>query len=262
MKPLYIGKALTMAVLACSALQSQGAPISTLFTTNYGDRVGTTVTYHDINESSITDAQALYGAPSISGNTLNMTPEGFGAFSGEPEETDHTDGNLSFTLSADTGGLTELQFSELGDYSLFSTGDKYAYVSIAAFFNIRITKVDGQVVDPQIPGQAEMTYTPSDEILHQSPFPKTENGLWDGYISIDLEEILDNAVIPYDIGVTEVIVSLDNSLTAYSEDGATAFIQKKDFTGFSITAIPEPASMGLLMVTSGLVVFVRRIFIV
>jgi MYXO-CTERM domain-containing protein len=55
--------------------------------------------------------------------------------------------------------------------------------------------------------------------------------------------------------VTKVNVSLDNTLSAASQQGTSAFIQKKDADGLIITVdiVPEPSSavVGLLAVAMG-----------
>ena len=46
---------------------------------NYGSFMGTDVTYVDVTESSATDPVPLFGAPSVSGNSIDFNPVGFDA---------------------------------------------------------------------------------------------------------------------------------------------------------------------------------------
>ena len=59
---------------------------------------------------------------------------------------------------------------------------------------------------------------------------------WTGYLNIDIA-----AIAP---GATKVELALDNSLTAATNNGGSAHIAKKDFSGLTIT-IPEPAAGAL-----------------
>ena len=71
--------------------------------------------------------------------------------------------------------------------------------------------------------------------------------IWNGSLDVDLTQALIDASVPFISGVTEVDVDLDNILTAISETGSSATIGKKDFQGFSVTAVvPEPSTALLL----------------
>ena len=77
--------------------------------------------------------------------------------------------------------------------------------------------------------------------------------IWNGGINIDLDAVLANAGV--NGSATRIAVNLDNTLTAFAADGATARIEKKDVDGLSITVIPEPGpallmSLGLIGLAS------------
>lgn len=58
---------------------------------------------------------------------------------------------------------------------------------------------------------------------------------------------------------TLVELSLANTLTAFAENGAQAFIEKKDIDGLAITVIPEPGTALLMLLgLSGLAMAGRR----
>ena len=64
--------------------------------------------------------------------------------------------------------------------------------------------------------------------------------LWSGSVSVDVASQVPNA--------TKAFLSFDNDLTAFSEVGTTAKIQKKVVSGpaIVITVIPEPGTLVLL----------------
>ena len=69
---------------------------------------------------------------------------------------------------------------------------------------------------------------------------------WSGSVAIDIDQLLIDNSIPFTVGATKVTINLDNTLTTASEAGTSSLIQKKDFDGFSITVVPEPASGALM----------------
>lgn len=251
---------LLVGVLACLLAQQSSASI--LFSTNYGDRVASTVTYQQVTESSITDANALYGVPTTSGNTLNLAPVGFGSYVPDTiAGSDKTDGQLDFTVVANTGVLTDLNFSERGDYSMFGFTSSNAFVDVSAWYHVKILEVDGHPVSgAPIEGSVEMDFLPSPDGSYWQTSIPLQDGIWTGNMTIDLLALLDDAGEGYDFGATKVAVSLDNHLTAYSALGSEAFIAKKDFTGFSITAVPEPATMSFIAFFTCGLWFTRRFF--
>ena len=105
--------------------------------------------------------------------------------------------------------------------------------------------MDGISIDP-ISLQLQMTFSPSGgtyDLINDPGF----GVIWNGSLSVDLTQALIDASVPFVSGVTEVDVDLDNILTAISETGSSATIGKKDFKGFSVTAvIPEPTTALLL----------------
>ncbi len=238
-----------------------GAAHATMFTTNYGDFAATTVSYNQVTESSGTDANALYYAPTIAGDTLNFDPI-FTAFASGAGGTDTTDGQLGFDINADPGNfINKLMFSERGDFSLSGFSND-AYADVSASFFVEILEVDGVALAQPINASTSMTFDPNANgsfLLSVGGVPLYD-GIWSGDMAIDIEALLVLNGIPFINGATKLHMELDNTLTALSQAGTSAYIAKKDFQGFSVTAIPEPATLGLVAIFSAGFLFTRRVF--
>jgi len=253
-KALTGGLVLTVALMAAFTAESA--------TYNYGDHCATTVCYSNVWESSATDPIPLFGAPTISGNTLNFNPANFTAYA-ENGAIDHTDGQLGFDICASPGNyVDELVFSELGDYAMTSLGGS-AEVDVSAFFTVvEILEVDGEDLLSPLTVSGEMEFYPNpDGTFSHSTFGSVD-GLWSGEISIDIEGLLATNSIPFNYGATKIHIQMDNKLTALASADATAYIAKKDLQVFSVTSIPEPNSMVLIGIASSMIVFVRHKFLV
>jgi len=226
---------------------------------NYGDFIGNTVVFENVAEDSGTDPTPLYGAPLVSGDTLDFDPIGFESFSTGAGAIDITDGTLGLRVAAKPGNhIPFIDFSERGDYSLVGfSGDAVATVSATFFVNVM--QVDG--VDHFIDlGPHHMGFAPdggSYALDDGGPTP-IEQGVWSGNIHIDLtQELRDRGV---NVGfVTLVTIVADNTLiTASMEAGNSALIQKKDFSGLAI-GVPEPGTTSILLLGAIVCSFARRI---
>jgi hypothetical protein len=234
---------------------------------NYGDFAGTTVTYEQVTEDSITDPTPLFGAPTVSANTLDFNPVGFGAF-GQNGGFDTTDGNLAFTITATPGNfITDITFSEFGTAALVDalgsgTNTTRARVTTPVF--VDIIEVDGIGIDPvSFNTSLLFSYTPAITDPNQQTVRLGDDGefdgLWSGSLLIDVNQVLTDAGEPFSIGATKVKIDLDNRLLAVSETGTSALIDKKDVKGFSVTVVPEPSSAALLLLgVAGLTALARR----
>lgn len=261
MKPLHLsGRVPLIAALLCFALQAHA---SVLFSTNYGNYSAVSVCYNDVSESSGTDANALYNAPSITGNTLNFNPD-FTAFAdgSEGNASDTTDGQLGFDICTLGGNfIDELVFSERGDYSFSSFGNT-ALVDVSASFIVEVLDVDGVELLTPVNGEVMMTFSPNDEgTFSFSGFGLTGLLGWTGSMSMNILDLLTTNDVPFINGATKIHVELDNQLQALAQSGTEAFIAKKDFQGFSVTSIPEPSSLVLIGLTASMIGFIRRRFI-
>ncbi|MCU0772161.1 MAG: PEP-CTERM sorting domain-containing protein [Verrucomicrobia bacterium] len=226
---------------ACVLLLQAAAQAAT---TNYGNFVAGTVVYQNVTEASVTDSIPLYGAPTISGNTLDFNPVGFGSFA-QNGTSDITDGQLVLDIVAKPGNAIEiLQFGEGGLFNLIGNGTAATYAKVTAIFFIDIVEVDGIAIDP-VKLIKSMTFTPA--ASGSFSLPTYSVGPWTGSLSVDLENELVTRGTQFSLGATKVKVDLDNNLATVSESGTSAFIDKKDFSGFSLTVVPEPTSLSLML---------------
>jgi hypothetical protein len=247
MKNFRISTAVVVTTLAVFVAGQARASI------NYGNFVGTTVTYLNVTEASPSnDPLPLFGAPTIAGNTLDFNPVGFSA-SASGGSFDLTDGQLDLTILANPGNaIPTIQFSEAGDFTLGGVGTAGTFVDVSATFFIDIVKVDGVSINP-ILATASMNFSPvasgTFDLVNNPGFGQ----VWAGVFTFDVNAFLTANNISYISGATEIKVTLDNTLAAFSEAGTAALIAKKDFKGLGITVpeIPEPTILTLLLCGGG-----------
>ena len=195
-----------------------------------GENLGE-VDFLEVGEESASGVLPLFGVPvSRSGNSLYFLPLTFASSSADGS-TDTTDSTLTMRILADEGMyLGRIGISEVGDYLLTGLG------ADATFANVEGTLI----IEDLSPGshgtfQAPLIVDPA------APYalPDDSYSAYTGSAEIDLSTY----------GITEVLLTFENILTTASEDGTTAFIQKKSIEGTAVsieTIIPEPTSMALL----------------
>ena len=84
---------------------------------NYGSFSGTHVQFSDVNETSV-DPLALFGPPTVSGNSLDFNPLAFSAFSAGGGN-DVTTADLAFLVAAKSGSVIEgITLGEVGSVTL------------------------------------------------------------------------------------------------------------------------------------------------
>lgn len=245
--------------------------VGTVFATpiNRGTFVGDTVIYVDVTEDSATDPSlitpgplgGLFGEPTIAGDSLDFNPKNFAAFASGAGGTDHTDANLQFMVEAKPGkGISGLGLSEAGDTTIAGfTND--AFTAVTATIFVEINELNGVAISPiNVPGTS-MTFTPSAgdyQLSVDGSGPGSYTFAFSGSVFIDL-----GPYVPFGATATKISVSLDNTLVALSEAGTTAFIQKKDFDGISVTIdtfnVPEPATISLCLLIAGALSVTRRL---
>jgi hypothetical protein len=224
----------------------------------------------------------LFGAPTVSQNSIDFNPVGFDA-SSMNGGADITDSNLVFMVQAQSGArIRTLTFTEAGDTTLAGNvpaGSLSTATTVTAtgVLDIHEVDVDGDAIfDPvginHISVPFSLTFTPSGGTY----FLGTDGGggptfhtQWSGTATLDVEAILiANGIMippgnPVELGdpaggATKISIDLDNTLTAVSVTGTSAHIAKKDFGGITIRTnvrlepggeqepfVPEPATFVL-----------------
>jgi len=217
--------------------------------TAYPDYVGTSVTYTNLQEASSSgDPEPLWGAPTGVGNQLLFFPAAFRA-----EATplnggfDHTGSQFQalVTGNSPTDVITQLNITEYGDAQIGGPGGTSAtgtYAAMSGFITV-LADISGPIAPIVIPFSG--AFTPSDTLDYVNNLGTT---LWSATVQVDLSSL----------NATQVQISLDNDLYAFSEATTTAAIQKKVVSGPAviIEAVPEPTT-GLL-VGGGLVILSLR----
>jgi hypothetical protein len=205
--------------------------------------------------NSAGDAPPLFGAPTVSGDSIDFNPVGFNAAS-SGGGADITDGQLTFGVKAKTDyAINNLSLSEAGDTTLAGIGNDGTITVVRATGILNVHEVDFVGINVlSLP--ISLSFAPSNGDYGMltdgggGPFYHTQ---WSGSQLLDVKNLLDANNIDYDQGATRISVNLDNVLIAVSQAGTTALIAKKNFGGLSITVnvppggggIPEPASAAL-----------------
>ncbi len=213
-------------------------------TINHGMVMGPSVAYINVTETS-TDPVPLYGAPVVIGDDLaffepgSPNPSlGFSAQAGGGT-ADLTDGflNLEIRAKPGAGAISDISFSEGGDYAMQSLGNGQAQVSATLnVFELRILEVDGSPIAPIV--LSDVTNVTLNN-------PPTTVGIWDLSLDFDLNQALTDAGESFVLGATRLTARINNTLTALSTPGSVAGIFKKDFDVDVDIVIPEPTSIAL-----------------
>jgi len=233
--------------------KSHGAQI------NYGDHMGANVTYVDVTEDSGSEPLPLFGAPNVTGNSIDFNPTGFDASSANVG-SDITASNLSFMVAAKPGSrIQSLLLTEAGNTTLAGNVPSGSMGTASAVFAsgvLDVHEVDFQPIN-HISVPFSLTFNPSGGTYFLGtdggggPIFHTE---WTGSVNMSVESILiaNGYMIPPAQGATKISVDLNNVLTAVSQAGTSALISKNDFGGVTIRidavgdpGIPEPGCLTL-----------------
>lgn len=216
-------------------------------TIDYGTFAGSTVTFSGPNnglclggvcETPNSGATGLFGAPSVSGDQLLFFPSAFSASAAGAGGFGSAGSQLQVTITSDSplvDFIDEITLTEFGDSLLLGAGTAATgtFAGMSGF--VTVTEVLGVSIAPVIIGWTG-TLTPSDTLSLPGDAGVT---LWSGSAVIDIASVVANA--------TQVTLSFDNNLYAYSEGGTSAFIQKKVLSGPAVLiSVPEPGTMALL----------------
>ena len=254
-----VGRLCLAAVLGVCAVMGSSAIAGTSI--DYGDFSGDTMMFIDVTESSITNPVPLFGAPTVSDDTLLFGPDGFGSYS-EDGSLDQTDAQLSMRIVAKAGGYIEtIEIKESGDVSMLGLGDAAACASVKTPIFLRVDEIDGTPV-VGVSTTAYVSFTPSDgdwilpddgHVIAGSIVGLDD--VWEGHLALNVKDVVEAA--GYSGRATALYLTLDNRLTTAAEMGANALIMKKLA---SVRIIPEPTTLALLAVGAGMLLLaaIRR----
>src|SRR5262245_13353249 len=228
-----------------------------LATINHGNFAGTNVTFGNVSETStFGDPEPLFGAPSVSGNSLLFSPPNFTATTSGAGGLDQTGALLQTVITATpVSTIGTVNFTEFGDATLIGPANAGTgvFASLAGF--VRVLEVNGLPITPltigfNAGGLQNGSFTPG--TLGTAGLDRISNPgttLWSGTLSVDIAAAL--ALAGISGKATKVELALDNDLYAYTEAaGNSAKIQKKAVTGptIIIDIIPEPGTAALLCI--------------
>ena len=122
-----------------------------------------------VSESSVTDPVPLFGPPSVTGDSIDFNPTGFGAF-GAGGGGDVTDGQLVFKVQAKPNfGINNITFGEAGITTLAGVGTNLTHTDVSAVGNIDIYEVDGVLIN-KISIPLNLVFTPLTATGNQGTF--------------------------------------------------------------------------------------------
>jgi PEP-CTERM motif len=210
---------------------------------SYGNFTSPTGTVSFLN---VADTNGLFGAPTVSANSLDFSPNTFeadcAASASCPPTPHNVSDTLTFEIDAAAGRYIDtIVLAESGDTILSSFLNAFGATTVVANVFIDVLEINGAPVNG-LNGNAQMAFTQNGQFETNDEGVGTH--IWSGFLSLDV-----NSVIAAGGGsgqATLVHISLANTLTAYAESGAAARIEKKDIDGLAITVVPEPGT-ALLM---------------
>jgi hypothetical protein len=239
---------------------------------NYGTHSGTHVTYVNVTEDSGADEPLpLFGAPTVTGNSMDFNPIGFDAATSTTGGSDTTDSNLVFMVTAKSGSrISAINFGEAGNTTLTGNAKKKKdNPAASAVFTdgvLDIHEVDFAGIN-HISVPFSLAFSPSGGTYFLGPDgggSPIYHTAWTGSATLDIDAILiangftiAPGTVDPDSGATKISIDLDDTLSAFSEPGASATINKTDFSAFVLRSNvptepggevenPEPSSFLLV----------------
>lgn len=204
-----------------------------------------TVTYSNVDQSRDPAGPAIVPDFSLPSQLLLPTPA-YGAHDDDSSPIDSEVATFRFSFDADvdpgrvatTVGLRQRLGFEINDPDLSLDN----FVSAETQATITYKRVNGVAVDPADPSNQQV-FTLDVTLQNGDVLP---GGLIE-------------TLVPLDQSATSFEVTLDNTLTAFSVSG-TALITGADLQFITLMkpAVPEPATLGLALLSLGSVGFIRR----
>lgn len=230
---------------------------------NYGDFVGTNVSYLQVTEDTRDEPQALFGPPTVQGDLMDFDPPSFTAAANPNVPSDITDGQLNFTVQSNVNSFAigQLIIEEAGDFTLVGLGAAFAQATVGTTVRYKITHVGGSPVGFNCDGTGNMLFTPVGSGGNGDYRTPVDNGTavpWEGLFTADIGALAASCNLNGPVTAVEVVI--DNTLTAFASDGGSAFIAKKDFSGITIK-IPEPSAFVAILGALGTLGALRRRFV-
>lgn len=230
-------------------------------TMNYGDLDDPAgdVMFLQVSEDSGSEPTLLFGTPTAVGNQLKFDPQGFES-SSSGGGADLIDSTATTTIMAKPNEvINNIQFTELGDYTLSGLNGGQAQATVGAAFFYTVLEVDNSPVT--LPTETESMEFTTGAGLNGGEYNRPgDDGTavpWQGTALIDLDSYLAGEGI--DGSATKVRVRFDNTLSTAADAVSNAFIKKKEIGGVIITTnVPEPASAVLLLTLVSLGLVRRR----
>jgi hypothetical protein len=235
-----------------------GGPAQAAFM-NWPNHVGATVDYTNVFEDSGAGNPLRFGQPNFSGDSIDYNPTGFEATSSGGGGV-IVDSEIGFMVRAHVGQrIFNFKLNEIGDTTLVGVVPLNSNgTGTAVFANgvLDISEVDFQPIN-NISVPFNLQFNPSNGDFYlgiDGAGGPVYNKQWQGGVTLNIDNIIKTTpgtglTFPPSIGVTKITITLDNTLTAFSQLNTSAQIAKKDFDGVSIeinvpgNGIPEPASL-------------------
>jgi hypothetical protein len=207
----------------------------------YPDQTGTNVVFRSITEDANVPGHPapLFGPPTVSGDNLYFVPPAAFSANSSNGTPDVADGHLTFRVQAKAGqGVTSVDYSESGYYSLFGPGTVRSAVGVPAL--LTVMEVNGSPITPLSINPTTSLFTPTATGIFELPQNSNSqvNQPWTGAISFNVAAALQGAGYSGAFA-TDVMVTLDNSLVAQSTAGTIASIGKQA-AQISVNTSPVP----------------------